>query len=73
MMLLPNEFGLKRLNLRDKFGRRVYIVRSGAWNPDKVSYGELYSISYKIAEVMALEPKTQIAGCTIIVDGKVRS
>ena len=56
--------------IRDKHGRRVYIYRSGKWNPDQVPYAEMYSMGIKIVEVLALEPKTQVAGVTIICDGK---
>ena len=47
----------------------MYIYRSGKWNPDQVPYAEMYSMGIKIVEVLALEPKTQVAGVTIICDG----
>ncbi len=58
------------LPYRDKFGRRVYVYRGGKWFPNKVSYDELYSLGYKFIELMSMEPKTQVAGVTMIVDGE---
>ncbi len=56
------------LEHRDKFGRRVYIYRPGLWDPDTVSFVEVFSASYLIAEVVSLEAKTQVAGVTCISD-----
>ena len=45
---------------RDKHGRRVMILHLGKWNPDVVTFEEGYCAFYKMAEVLALEPKTQV-------------
>ena len=54
---------------RDKFGRRVFIHRPGRWNPSNVSFTDCYCVTYMLCEMIALEDRTQIAGCTGIVDG----
>ena len=53
---------------RDQHGARVSIYRAGHWNPDKISVSDSYCLSYMQAELIALEPKTQIAGVTGISD-----
>ena len=53
---------------RDKFGRRVFIYRPGKWNPDRLSFDDLYCVGYMFAELIAIEPKTQVTGVTIIAD-----
>ena len=58
------------LPYRDKFGRRVCLVRPGFWNPDKIAFSELYSALFQLCEMVAKEDKSQIAGCTIIMDAK---
>ncbi len=53
---------------RDQHGRRVYIYRPGNWNPDKFKFEECFALGYMISELLALEPKTQIAGVTTVAD-----
>jgi len=55
---------------RDKHGRRVYIYRSGVWNPETVTFEQGFATGYKILEMVSLEPKTQVAGITAVFDGK---
>ena len=55
---------------RDKHGRRVYIYRSGRWDPDTVNFEQGFAVGYKILEMASLEPKTQVAGITVIFDGE---
>ena len=45
---------------RDKHGRRVYIYRSGVWDPDNVTFEQGFATGYKILEMVSLEPKTQV-------------
>ena len=33
-------------------------------------FGAVYAVGYMLSELMALEPKTQIAGVTCIIDAK---
>ena len=54
---------------RDKFGRRVFIHRPGRWNPSNVSFTDCYCVTYMLCEMIALEDRTQITGCTGIIDG----
>ena len=54
--------------LRDKHGRRVYIWKAGRWEPNKIPYGMIYSAGYSMMELISLEPKTQVAGVTMIMD-----
>ena len=56
------------LQFRDKHGRRVYIFRLGKWEPTKVSTGMLYSVVYSMWELISLEPKSQVAGVTMVID-----
>lgn len=58
------------LPYRDKFGRRVCVIRPGFWNPDKITFPELYCALFELCEMIAEEERTQIAGCTIIMDAK---
>ena len=54
---------------RDKFGRRVFIFRPGKWDPDTISFTDCYCLMYMLCEMIALEPMTQIAGCTVVCEG----
>ena len=54
---------------RDKFKRRVFIWRPGKWNPDTISFTDCYCAMYMLCEMMAIEPLTQIHGCTVVCDG----
>ncbi len=56
------------LPYRDRHGRRVYIHRVGQWDPSAMPFVEGYAATYKVLELMAVEPRTQIAGLTVIVD-----
>ena len=58
------------LNHRDKFGRRVCITRPGYWNPDKIKFCDLFCAVFKLYSMISEEEKTQIAGCTAIIDAK---
>ena len=54
---------------RDKHGRRVFIWRPGQWNPASINFTECYCTMYMLCEMIALEPKTQKNGCTVVCDG----
>ena len=54
---------------RDRFKRRVFIWRPGKWNPDTISFTDCYCAMYMLCEMMAIEPLTQIHGCTVVCDG----
>jgi hypothetical protein len=53
---------------RDEHGRRVLIYRPGSWNPDTVSFADMFSGGFLISEMLSEEAKTQIAGITMICD-----
>ncbi len=53
---------------RDRHGRRVYVFRPGKWDPDKFTFTDCYAVGYMMSELMALEPKTQVAGVTVVSD-----
>ena len=53
---------------RDKFRRRVYLWRPGKWNPDEISFTDSYCAGYMLCEMIAAEPMTQVAGCTVVTD-----
>lgn len=53
---------------RDVYGRRIFIYRPGAWNPDEIDVNELFASSYVMFELMANEIKNQIAGVTCVCD-----
>ena len=55
---------------RDKFGRRVGITRPGFWNPDKIKFPDLFCAIFMLHSMISEEEKTQIAGCTVIIDAK---
>ena len=57
------------LPVRDKFKRRVFIWRPGKWNPDTISFTDCYCAMYMLCEMMALEPMTQVEGCTVVCEG----
>ena len=45
-----------------------YNFRPSAWDPSRQSVADIYCAGFMIAELLALEPKTQIAGVTLIAD-----
>lgn len=54
---------------RDQHGRRVLIAEAGEkWNTKEVSLIEIYKCLQMILEAAMVEPRTQIAGCIMIVD-----
>lgn len=53
---------------RDQYGRRVFIFRVKDWSPESVPINDFYAISFMMAELAAIEPKTQVAGVTAIWD-----
>ena len=57
------------LPFRDKFGRRVFVWRPGKWNPASINFTNCYCAMYMLCEMIALEPETQINGCTVVCDG----
>ena len=70
--LLKTCYAQQALNVlthRDKYGRRVFIIRAGSWNPDKVEFTSMFAAGYAMLEMIALEEKTQIAGLSFVVDG----
>jgi len=58
------------LPYRDKYGRRVYLLRFGHWDPDVISFNHTFCIAYMMTEMVAMEEETQIAGVTSILDGE---
>nr|ACO15206.1 Alpha-tocopherol transfer protein [Caligus clemensi] len=55
---------------RDVEGRRVFIFRPGKWETDKVDLSDLYCLSAMLCELIATEPKSQIAGTLVVYDGE---
>jgi len=53
---------------RDQHGRRVFIFRMGAWNPQEVTTKEFFTAAFTLFELIAQEEKTQIAGVTVVAD-----
>jgi hypothetical protein len=45
---------------RDRYGGRVYIFRPGKWDPADLTFTHCYCYSYMLAEMVALEPKSQV-------------
>ena len=45
------------LQNRDRHGRRVYIYRCGKWDPDRVSFNDVFCAGYALAELVSLETK----------------
>jgi len=56
------------LPFRDQRGRRHFLIIAGNWDPSEVSFDEAWSALYKTIELISLEPKTQVAGCSVIID-----
>jgi hypothetical protein len=53
---------------RDQHGRRVMIIRPGSWNPDVVTFADMFASVFHISEMVSEEAKTQIAGVTMVSD-----
>ena len=53
---------------RDQYGRRVFIIRLGHWDPALISTNLLFTAAFTLFELIALEEKTQIAGVTVVAD-----
>merc|ERR1719309_1021821 len=56
------------LEKRDKFGRRVLIMRLGKWDPDTIPVEHFFASTFVLLETVTKEVKTQIAGLTIVLD-----
>ncbi|CAB4066454.1 unnamed protein product [Lepeophtheirus salmonis] len=50
-------------------GRRVFLIRPGLWETNKLSLSDLYCVSAMMCDLIATEPRTQIAGALVIMDG----
>ncbi|XP_040570294.1 alpha-tocopherol transfer protein [Lepeophtheirus salmonis] len=57
------------LSHRDPDGRRVFLIRPGLWETNKLSLSDLYCVSAMMCDLIATEPRTQIAGALVIMDG----
>ena len=57
------------LSSRDKNGRRVYIWRPGFWDPDVMSFSDVFCCGYMLCEMVSREEKTQMTGVTCVMDG----
>ena len=57
------------LPARDKFGRRVYVDNFGGWDPTSATFREGFVQSIKMFEIIALEPRTQVTGLTLVIKG----
>merc|ERR1711990_152005 len=55
-------------NIRDKFGRRVVILKLGKWDPDLIPVEEWFASTFVMLEVLTKEVKTQIGGLTMLLD-----
>lgn len=53
---------------RDELGRRIYVFRPGRWNPDKISFEEVFCAGYLLSELVVREEETQISGLVTITD-----
>eukprot|EP00095_Tigriopus_kingsejongensis_P000607 maker-scaffold95_size379157-snap-gene-2.40 protein:Tk00607 transcript:maker-scaffold95_size379157-snap-gene-2.40-mRNA-1 annotation:"hypothetical protein CAPTEDRAFT_176851" len=56
------------LPVRDRLGRRILLFRAGIWDPYHVSLSDIFAANYLLLELMALEPRTQVAGLVMVVD-----
>lgn len=55
---------------RDRQGRAVMVVRSGAWNPDEYGPDEMFRTNCMCMEQAVLDPETQVRGLVMINDLK---
>jgi len=53
---------------RDKFGRRVLLMRLGKWDPDTIPVEHFFASVFVLLEMITREVKTQIAGLTVVID-----
>ncbi|XP_049775676.1 alpha-tocopherol transfer protein-like [Schistocerca cancellata] len=54
---------------RDQHGRRILLIHAGRrWKPSECSLDELYCCVMLFLEIAVSEPRTQIAGVTVILD-----
>jgi len=53
---------------RDQHGRRVFIFRLGAWNPQDITTHEFFTAAFTLFELVAQEERTQVAGITVVAD-----
>ncbi len=53
---------------RDRHGRRVMLYRAGRWDPERFTFSQCFRLGYMLSELVALEPRTQVAGVTTIAD-----
>jgi len=53
---------------RDRFGRRVLLMRLGKWDPDTIPVEHFFASVFVLLEMVTREVKTQIAGLTVVID-----
>ncbi|XP_065346792.1 alpha-tocopherol transfer protein-like isoform X2 [Cloeon dipterum] len=56
--------------LRDQFGRRVTVLKIGAWSSKFGSLDDIYRATVQCAEMGACEPATQMMGGVAVLDMK---
>ncbi|CAH1999242.1 unnamed protein product [Acanthoscelides obtectus] len=72
---LPSEcldiFELQAQNMlprRDKFGRRVYIIKIDNFDASKTTIDEVFRLNILAMEQIVREPETQVSGVSILLD-----
>ncbi len=56
------------LEHRDAVGRRIFLFRTGVWDPYAVTPADIFAANYLCLEMVAREAKSQVAGLVMVVD-----
>uniref|UniRef100_A0A5K3FU18 CRAL-TRIO domain-containing protein n=1 Tax=Mesocestoides corti TaxID=53468 RepID=A0A5K3FU18_MESCO len=49
-------------------GKLVFYIRLGAWNPDEISFSQLFYYVYKVVFMVTIDPRTLIGGTIFILN-----
>lgn len=56
--------------MRDSDGRRLVLIRLGAWPPNEVPLCDFFTAIFTLFELVVQEDRTQVSGVTMILDCK---
>lgn len=53
---------------RDKYGRKVVVIRPGTWDTSTITLADIFKTSFMLLIKIAEDEQTQIKGCVVLYD-----